>query len=1052
MNRTYAFLCVLGLAVLGSQSNAGAAPKSKSNAELAKLFAAPRDSVKTACYWYWINGHVSPQGVADDVRAMKRAGINRAFIGVQGFDDYPAGGLKIQSPEWYECMRSAMATATKEGVEIGVFNCPGWSQAGGPWVKPDESMRYLGMQQKEVEGTGQAVSISFDKPENILSTAKVLAYPSRGHRTATVVSKSCKAVGFHPAQNNFTLRSITIKPQSAVLCEMVVSAKEKDDSQFKEVGHYTVNRSNIEDGVGYDRLAPMAFAIPSLRDAEYRVEFKNITMMPAVPMEVVFSEAPVVNSWSEQILAKMHQTPQPYWNDYKWNVPVAFNGADGAVSAEEVIDLTDKLSGNTLTYAFPKGKWTVVRAYIAPTGICNSPTMATDGRGLEIDRWSKQALDHHYESYVGELLRRIPAAERATWTTIVSDSYERATQNFGDDFTEYFKRHYGYDPTPYLLTYNGTVVADAERSNRFLWDLRRMIADRLATDHISALSKRAHKDGLKTWLEGYGHWGFPGEFLQYGGASDEVAGEYWSEGTLGDIENRAASSTAHTYGKPVCWAESFTCGGMEYTRSPRDMKQRGDKFFTEGINGTLLHLVISQLDNGDLPGQNAWFGNEFNRKNTWYCQLDQFTDYLKRCNLMLQQGNYVADIAYYIGEDAPVMTGITEPAPPKGYQYDFINADILRGKATVNSEGRIALPHGTEYRLLVLPPTTAMRPSVIKAVKRLLESGATVLGPRPDHSPSLQDYPNADAEVVSIARELWGDTPERGVRRVGKGLLYTGFEISEIFDTQATMPDFRAVGADSVLYCHLADQGRDIYFVSNQAQKAAEFDARFRVSGRTPELWDATTGSRRPALSYVPAGAATHIPMRLNANESVFVVFEAPDNAQGHTYDTDLNFPVRHTVMKLDGPWKVELTDMFGIKKTLPKAELSDLSKSEDKAVRHFSGTARYTKKFNLKSLPEADKPVILSLGKIGEMARVKLNGQTMGGAWTAPYTVDITPALRKGFNEIEIEVANNWHNRLVGDAARPAGERKTVTVVDTYPAGSPLQPSGLMGPVAIEQ
>lgn len=116
---------------------------------------------------------------------------------------------------------------------------------------------------------------------------------------------------------------------------------------------------------------------------------------------------------------------------------------------------------------------------------------------------------------------------------IVCDSYEKATQNYGDDFIDYFKSHFGYDPTPYLLTFDGIVVGSTDKSDRFLWDLRRMIADRLAYDHIGGMRELAHKDGFGIWLEPYGHWGFPGEFLQYGGQSDEVAGEFWSEGSPG---------------------------------------------------------------------------------------------------------------------------------------------------------------------------------------------------------------------------------------------------------------------------------------------------------------------------------------------------------------------------------------------------------------------------------------------------------------------------------------------------------------------------------------
>jgi len=190
-----------------------------------------------------------------------------------------------------------------------------------------------------------------------------------------------------------------------------------------------------------------------------------------------------------------------------------------------------------------------------------------------------------------------------------------------------FIKQYGYDPVPYIPVLQGVVVGSEDQSDRFLWDLRRLIADKVSYEYVGGLRDVSHQHGLTTWLENYGHWGFPGEFLQYGGQSDEVAGEFWSTGDLGDIENKIASSCGHIYGKPKVWAESFTCGGPDFTYYPGGIKQRGDRFFTEGINSTLLHLYIEQPDER-VPGINAPFCTEFNRHNTWFsngcvCQISE---------------------------------------------------------------------------------------------------------------------------------------------------------------------------------------------------------------------------------------------------------------------------------------------------------------------------------------------------------------------------------------------------------------------------------------------
>jgi len=266
--------------------------------------------------------------------------------------------------------------------------------------------------------------------------------------------------------------------------------------------------------------------------------------------------------------------------------------------------------------------------------------------------------------------------------------------------------------------------------------MRRLVANKVAYDYVGGLRDVSHKHGLTTWLEYYGHWGFPGEFLMYGGQSDEIGGEFWSEGELGDIENRAATSSGHIYGKTKIWAESNTAGRRAFSRYPATIKQRGDRFFAEGINATLLHVYITQPYEDKAPGVNARFGNEFNRKNTWFSQIDVYIQYLKRVNYMLQQGLNVADVAYFIGEDAPKMTGVTDPALPVGYQFDYMNAEVIEKYMTVK-DGLLTFPHGTQYKIMVLPKLETMRPELLTRIKQLVHDGAVVLGPFPTRSPSL---------------------------------------------------------------------------------------------------------------------------------------------------------------------------------------------------------------------------------------------------------------------------------------------------------------------------
>jgi hypothetical protein len=314
------------------------------------------------------------------------------------------------------------------------------------------------------------------------------------------------------------------------------------------------------------------------------------------------------------------------WDWYMWPTQPEPLQTGLIAQPDKVIDLTEKMQENgKLEWEVPAGEWIIYRTAMLTTGVTNGPA-SPEATGLEVDKMSQKHVADHFDAFMGEILRRIPAKDRKSLVATVEDSYEMGGQNWTDDMITVFRKRYGYDPVPWLPVMYGQVIGSQDQSERFLWDLRRLVADRVAYDYVAGLRKVSNKNGLTTWHECYGHWGCPGEFLMYGGQSDEVAGEFWSEGSLGDIENRATSSCAHIYGKQKVWAESCTAGGPPFNRYPYVMKQRTDRFFCEGINATLLHLYIQQPDNTTFPGISADFGNEFNRKNIWFQQMHIFSD------------------------------------------------------------------------------------------------------------------------------------------------------------------------------------------------------------------------------------------------------------------------------------------------------------------------------------------------------------------------------------------------------------------------------------------
>lgn len=1017
-------------------------------------FNNPSNQVQTSVYWYWISGNISEEGVKKDLYAMKEAGINRAFIGSMGVEgiETPYEKVAFGSEEWWKILHTALKTATELGIEIGIFNSPGWSQSGGPWIKPEQAMRYLTSTSCEIEG-GKKISIQLDKPSKDFQDVRVIAFPAL--EKADTVSSGKVTFPKDPkrpyevilkTKPGFTLRTISFYPSEKPINTTARLFAEQNGA-YKLIDEFVLDRFNAALNVGFDPYAPVVISVPAIQASRFKVEV-DATAAGSELKDIILSSAPQIERYPEKSLAKMFQTPLPYWEEYQWREQPALDNASWAIHSNQVLDISSCLAGDQLTWEAPAGKWVIMQTGMCPTGVTNSPAepIAT---GLEVDKMSREHVAAHFDAYMGEIIRRIPEADRKCWKIVVQDSYETGGQNFTDDFIESFKSRYGYDPLPFLPVYKGYVVDSQDRSDRFLWDVRRLVADRVAYDYVGGLRDISHKYGLRTWLENYGHWGFPGEFLQYGGQSDEIGGEFWSFGDLGNIENRAASSCGHIYGKQRISAESFTSGGRPFNCYPAMMKQRGDRFFSEGINSTLLHLCISQPSDERVPGVNAWFSSEFNRLNTWYPHMDLFTSYLKRTNYMLQQGLNIADVAYFIGEDAPKMTGITQPALPKGYQFDYINAEVIERDLYVK-DGLLTLPHGTQYRMLVLPELKTMRPELLEKIASLLNDGAVILGPAPERSPSGKDYGKADQQVKDLADSLWKGLDGKQTQAVqrGKGWLLYGMDMQEALEKIGCVPDCQIPETSPVLYAHRQAEGKDIYFLSNQSDQEIEVTPEFRIKGKQPEWWDATTGKirRLPAFQFTESG--TQVPLRLAPFESAFIVFRQTGKASAEGIDA--NCPRPETWMVLDKDWNVTFKDSIrGPKQAQSFDQLIDISTHPDESIRYYSGTIVYDKQISIDQLPPGN--IYLNLHDIGVTAKVTVNGQYAGGVWTPPYRLDISEWLHKGENQISVEVTTTWQNRLIGDSRLPEQERTTWTACNGWSEKDPLQKSGLIGPVTLE-
>lgn len=541
--------------------------------------------------------------------------------------------------------------------------------------------------------------------------------------------------------------------------------------------------------------------------------------------------------------------------------------AEMIIDRSKIVDLTSKMDKNgRLAWDAPAGKWTVIRFGHTSTGVQNAPAPAT-GRGLEPDKLSKEGSEAAFNGMMAKLIDDVGPLAGKTLVTTHIDSWENGSQNWTARMREEFKKRRGYDLMDFLPTYTGRVVTSLETSERFLWDLRQTISDLVVENYAGHIQKLANRRGLKLSIEAYGS---PTDDQPYAGRADEPMGEFWVGG--GAMPTcKEMSSAGHTYGKPIIGAESFTAADQErWLEHPATVKALGDEAFCNGINRFVFHRYAMQpwLDRKPGMTMGPW-GLHYERTETWWNWTPAWHQYLARCQYMLRQGRFVADLLYLQPEASP-QGFVGHPKQP--YGYDNCGAEVVLTRLSVK-DGRLTLPDGMSYRLLVLPETRVMTVPLLRKIKELVEAGATVVGPRPVKSPSLTDYPKCDEQIKQLADELWADCDGKTVteHRLGQGRVICGMTPDQILAKAGVRPDF--TGGARWRYIHRATSDAEIYFVSNPQPVDSTVACTFRMSGSTPELWWPDTGRIEPAPTGVEKDGVTTVVLPLGPSGSVFVVF-----------------------------------------------------------------------------------------------------------------------------------------------------------------------------------
>ena len=733
----------------------------------------------------------------------------------------------------------------------------------------------------------------------------------------------------------------------------------------------------------------------------------------------------------------------------------------------DVLDLTDKMAADgRLTWTPPAGEWIVYRLCHASTG--RPPHPVPDdvlGQVLEADKMSLEQTRFHWQTVLDPLRQHLGPLLGDSFKHFLIDSYEAGDQNWTPRFREEFLKRKGYDPLPWLVLRGKAVRAlnSPDETSRFEWDYRDVVEELFFDNGWKPAAEMIRAAGMTLQHEAYGG---PFDTIAGSGLADLPMIEFWT-GRDVSVDQRVVAA-GRALGRHVIGAEAFTGGPgqSKWTETPGPLKRSADGAFAGGVNRLILHHWVHQpFDDRYQPGFGmGWWGTHFNRHQTWFEPGREFFRYLGRCQALLQRGQTPAD---HLSVDGAHEGG------------DAISRAVFLHDLRVEA-GQVVTPGGRRYRLLHVPHHGALLPEAAAQIEKLLAAGATIVSPKPGRSPSRAGYPACDEQVRAIAARVWGDGQEP-VRKVGAGTLFTGGDLSAARRELGLRSRYTITSAKAgnIRILPRAEGNAQWFFVANIQSKPSTFSVRFAVKGLQPELWDAELGTIAPAPSWRTADGQCEVDLSLDAEKSVFVMFRQPTRATSAAAA-----PVARPtpqVLPVDGGWQVELRPKLEKPFAHALDRLQSLSELESPALKFFSGTAIYRKTVDVPAaLLVAGGKVFLDLGDVRNIAAVSINGKPQGVWWHPPFARDVAAALKPGANELEIAVANTWHNRLVGDEQeppdfewgadrggngrmmkgypdwfvkgqpRPSQGRKGFVVWYYHKSDTPLEPAGLIGPVRL--
>jgi hypothetical protein len=1000
--------------------------------------------------------------------------VNAAYIleiGARAGDAVPSGPAYF-SPESLKAIGHAVREAGRLGIDIGITNASSWN-AGGAWVTPEHASKGLYWSRLNLRGP--------QKFSGLLPFPKLPAAAPRKPDGTPVLASEVALLAV-PAKRRLpgfdflfdigpgvqTLTRIALhnaSPETAVKDFAVyASTSGTDAADFKEIFH----------GVLENRTGPQTFPLANLQARYLKLRVAtahNPTGRVALSEFQAFSPdganvVTVQTTIGRKISGGLLSSPAEAGLEREWMAENIYDnrlaGPNGSWAADlpmpawldrpsDSIDLTGRLDPQGhLGWDVPSGEWDLYRFISANNGEklkAPSPQSA----GFIIDHLSAEAARMHNTYLLDKLTAELGDLRKTALKYFYSCSYEARGSIWTPDFEPEFRRLRGYGLRPYLPVLAGVAIIDDDASTRFRTDYKRTVSDLFIDKFYRASRQMVSQHGLKLVSEAGGPGlplhPVPVDALGAQGALDIPRGEFWKSHSVWVAKETA--SAAHVYGQRLVQMESFT-SFRHWQDGPRELKEIADRALCDGANHFVWHTMPHAPDQSGKPGWVYHAGTHFGPNETWWPLVGPFLDYLARCSWMLRQGLFVADVCYYYGERGynfgPEKTSASDLGIPPGYDFDAINTHALLTRLTVKN-GKWTLPDGLSYSVLCLPAQADLDAEVLERIGQGVQQGAILCGPRPRRATTLSNYPRCDELVRDLAARIWGACDGVNVREnsYGRGKVYWGVPLDDVLRRNGLDPDFSwsAENPGAALdYIHRRDGQREIYFIRNKRDEPAQALCSFRVPRRAAaELLDPITGNSSTVAAKNDSGKAS-IPLSLPPFGSAFVVFapdtKAPPSAAPRAAVRSIN---------IDGPWELQMTHEG--RKLQPGRfnQLISWTQHPDPDIKYFSGIANYAKTISIPAgLIGGNHRLYLDLGDVQVIARLHLNGKEAGICWTRPFRVDITRHAVAGANEIRIEVANTWANRITGDMIEKRPRRTNAR----WNASAPLLPSGLLGPVRL--